>query len=71
MPTIKGKLAPGPYTDADRARLLAPITIRSYGGKSWGGLNPSNYTNGIGHRKQYADGDRYSHTCDWPDLDTL
>jgi len=62
-----------PYTDADRARLLAPIAIRSFGGKSWGGAVPNSL--GIPTRNHRYTGeaasDRYVHSSDWSDVDHL
>jgi hypothetical protein len=57
-----------PYTEADRARLLAPIRIEHFGGKSWGGAlsDPSDRDTS----KRYA-GDRYGYATDWVDLDNF
>ena len=66
MSTTKGKKPV--YTEADRTRLLAPITIRSFGGKSWGGAFPANRDVAVG--KKYND-DRYGYATDWADLDHI
>ena len=66
MSTINGK--PRSYTDADRARLLAPITIRQYGGKLWGGRMPYAKDFGVGC-KVAGDDERYGDAGDWHDLD--
>lgn len=72
MPITNSKPVPRPYTDEDRARLLAPIPIRSfntqYAGKSWGGAFPADRQAATGRR--YS-GDRYGYVTDHRDLDAL
>jgi hypothetical protein len=82
MPTIKGKSTPETrrratgfplvYTDAEQARLLAPISIRSFGGKSWGGAVPnSQHIPTRNHRHTGESFDRYAQSSDWADVDHL
>ena len=66
MPTTSGK--PRPYTDEERAALLAPITIRQFGGKSWGGRIPYAKDFRVGHKVASED-ERYGDAGDWIDLD--
>lgn len=71
MPTTRSKPASRPYTDADRKALFAPIQIRSYGGKSWGGSVPnSQHIPTRNHRYTGEnEADRYAHAADWSDID--
>lgn len=54
------------YSEADRRQLLAPIQIRSYGGKSWGGT--ATRDNDLKSRVQKHE--RYGWAADWSDLDS-
>jgi hypothetical protein len=58
---------PRPYTDEERARLLAPIVIHQYGGKSWGGAAPCTVDPGSSRSKTGSE--RYGVSTDWADLD--
>jgi hypothetical protein len=59
---------PRPYTERDRAALLAPLNIGSFGGKSWGGVSHTKHD----HIRPGQTGEgRYGWTGDWPDLDQL
>lgn len=63
-----------PYTEADRRKLLAPITIRSFGGKSWGGTYPVNSTENMRnyrHRLTGPDETSYGYSADRRDLDAI
>lgn len=62
------RLAPKLYTDEDRRRLFAPIQIRSFGGRSWGGAFPAGRDVAIGRKHS---GDRYGYVADHRDLDGL
>lgn len=56
-----------PYTDEDRRRLLAPITISSFGGKSHAGCSHASHDS----LRKGQQGDRYGFLGDWADLDRL
>ena len=68
MRTPSSKPAPRPYTDEDRKRLLAPINIGKFGGKSWGGSFPANRDTTL---DRHSVDDRYGYATDWADLDSL
>lgn len=66
----KSASKPRPYTDVERARLLAPIVITTFGGKSWGGRVPyATLLSGAPGRRRNTEGDRYGNAADWSDLD--
>ncbi len=64
-PAVVGK--DRPYTEEDRRRLLAPINITNFGGKSHAGSTTNRDVN-LGKRQQ---GDRYGYAGDWADLDRI
>ena len=68
MPTTKDKR---PYTEADRRQLLAPISIRSFGGKSWGGAVPNSLGLTTKNHRHTGVEDRYVQACDQGDVDHL
>ncbi len=72
---LKAKKAVRPYTDEDRARLLAPIQITTFGGKTFAGVSRSS---GLMHHGGASKGDhddivsdRYAQRSDWADLDRI
>lgn len=58
-----------PYTEEDRARLLAPIVITHFGGKIHAGFSTSSVSKGRPTDDNTSD--RYAQRCDWADLDHL
>jgi hypothetical protein len=62
------KRTPRPYTEEDRRRLLAPISISYVGGKSHAGSTSASHENAFAKRQQ---GDRYGFSADWADLDRI
>lgn len=61
-----------PYTEEDRARLLAPISIQYVGGKTYAGTSAtSGITHRGGARQEEDSSDRYAQRSDWADLDRL
>lgn len=60
------------YTDEDRARLLAPITINHIGGKSHAGsTSERQLVRGRGHVSDDTTEYRYAQRADWADLDRI
>lgn len=61
-----------PYTEQDRQRLLAPISITHFGGKSHAGscASPKPFR-GRGRPDEDNTSDRYAQAADWADLDNL
>lgn len=70
---LRVKKGTRPYTNEDRARLLAPITISCFGGRTHAGicLASKNMAAGHGSRDEDNNSDRYAQRSDWADLDRL